>query len=511
MSLPPLRLSNPSACASHEYDYLLIGFGIVSSALSHALSQAGKKVLCIERDVNTPDRIVGELLQPGGAIALKKLGLDGVWDAAKEKAGEKGTVGDVEARGYEIVGMGRTVNIPYPPANVGKSFHHGAFLQSLRSLALKLNPSLDLLHGTVSSLNRDQDGRIVGARATFKNATASGSTELDFTAKITIVVDGCFSKFRRDLFPDSTSYPLTRSHFVGLVLPDAQLPNPKHGLVVLPSTSVPGIDVKLGPILCYQLSEQPHETRMLVDIPGSLPSAKDLPKIINDLVIPNLPSTMRPSVSKCLELAKSGSQAHRIRSMPNQYLPPPSQSSNSPIKGCFAVGDALNMRHPLTGGGMTVGFNDAVILGDLLPTIDEGNWDEVEVVLEEWERRRKGVSVCVNTLAMALYALFGAEDECLDVLRRGCFAYFERGGRSVSDPVSLLSAIRPSPGLLLYHFFYVAFYSIYILFVQPRPSPDGTGKKAPTVLEYPALAWLSVRVFYTAAMVILPVIWREVR
>ena len=37
--------------------------------------QAGRRVLLIERDLKQPDRIIGELLQPGGYLMLKKLGL----------------------------------------------------------------------------------------------------------------------------------------------------------------------------------------------------------------------------------------------------------------------------------------------------------------------------------------------------------------------------------------------------------------------------------------------------
>ena len=39
--------------------------------------QDGRRVHVIERDLNEPDRIVGELLQPGGYIKLIELGLDG--------------------------------------------------------------------------------------------------------------------------------------------------------------------------------------------------------------------------------------------------------------------------------------------------------------------------------------------------------------------------------------------------------------------------------------------------
>lgn len=38
--------------------------------------QEGRRVLLLERDFSQPDRIVGELLQPGGYLMLKKLGLE---------------------------------------------------------------------------------------------------------------------------------------------------------------------------------------------------------------------------------------------------------------------------------------------------------------------------------------------------------------------------------------------------------------------------------------------------
>ena len=40
--------------------------------------QDGRRVHVIERDLIEPDRIVGELLQPGGYLKLVELGLDGI-------------------------------------------------------------------------------------------------------------------------------------------------------------------------------------------------------------------------------------------------------------------------------------------------------------------------------------------------------------------------------------------------------------------------------------------------
>ena len=58
---------------------VVIGSGILGSAIAAVLSQDGRRVVVIERDLSEPDRIVGELLQPGGYIALTKLGLKGTY------------------------------------------------------------------------------------------------------------------------------------------------------------------------------------------------------------------------------------------------------------------------------------------------------------------------------------------------------------------------------------------------------------------------------------------------
>ena len=47
------------------------------SLLYLLVMQDGRRVRVIERDLTEPDRIVGELLQPGGYLKLIELGLQG--------------------------------------------------------------------------------------------------------------------------------------------------------------------------------------------------------------------------------------------------------------------------------------------------------------------------------------------------------------------------------------------------------------------------------------------------
>ena len=54
-----------------------MGSGGLGSSLATVLARDGRQVTLIERDMKEPDRIIGELLQPGGCEVLSKLGLGG--------------------------------------------------------------------------------------------------------------------------------------------------------------------------------------------------------------------------------------------------------------------------------------------------------------------------------------------------------------------------------------------------------------------------------------------------
>lgn len=239
----------------NHYDVLIIGAGIAGSSLAYALSTITSssrgtplRIGLLERSLAEPDRIVGELLQPGGVMALTKIGMRECLEG----------IDAVPVYGYCVVESGETVQISYPDKHEGRSFHHGRFIQALRAKA-KQGPGVEVVEATASELIEcEYTQRVIGVRATRKGAEEKEA----FWADLVVIADGCFSNFRTAVMGPEASKSSTKSHFVGAILEDAHLPIDKHGTVALVKGS--------GPVLCYQISE--HDTRILIDVKQPLPA-----------------------------------------------------------------------------------------------------------------------------------------------------------------------------------------------------------------------------------------------
>ncbi|KAF2126288.1 squalene monooxygenase [Dothidotthia symphoricarpi CBS 119687] len=457
----------------HEADIVIVGAGIVGCAAAVAFGRQGRSVILLEKSLKEPDRIVGELLQPGGVEALEKLGLRDCLEG----------IDAIPCYGYQVSYNREPVQIAYPASLVaskkqpeGRSFHHGRFITKLRAAAMAA-PNVTVVETTVTDMVKNEwTNQVLGVEC-----HTAGEKDYYFGA-ITLVADGYASKFRKNHLPHT---PQVRSKFWGLEMIDAELPMPQHGHVIL--TDAP-------PILIYQIGT--HETRILVDIPENLPSASvkagGVKNHMLNVALPNLPECVQPAFRRAVESGK-------LRSMPNSFLPPAVQKT----AGLIMLGDAMNMRHPLTGGGMTVAFNDVVTLSTLLSPQNVPSFEDTPAVVAAMSRfhwARKSGSSVINILAMALYSLFAANNPHLTALKNGCFRYFQRGGRCVDEPCGMLSGLIQNPWLLVYHFFSVAFYAVAC---RLREVPVW---KVPYVLtvEMCAIVW-------TAAAVIGPYLVAEVR
>ena len=77
----------------------------------------------------------------------------------------------------------------------------------------------------------------------------------------------------------------------------------------------------------------------------------------------------------------------RLRTMPNSYLP----TRRNRTHGLILLGDANNMRHPLTGGGMTVAFSDVVHIRKLLSPVNVASFEDTEGVMRQMSKFYKYV------------------------------------------------------------------------------------------------------------------------
>ncbi|KAL3635348.1 Squalene epoxidase 1 [Castilleja foliolosa] len=445
-----------------DADIIIVGAGVAGAALAYTLGKEGHRVRVIERDLTEPDRIVGELLQPGGYLKLIELGLEDC-------------VGNIDAQrvfGYALYKDGKNTKLSYPLEKFhsdvsGRSFHNGRFIQRMREKAATLT-NVRLEQGTVTTL-LEENGTVKGVHYKTKNGE-----EIDAYAPLTVVCDGCFSNLRRSLCTPQVENP---SCFVGLILENCELPHANHGHVILGDPS---------PILLYPISST--EIRCLVDIPGQkVPSIAngEMANYLKTVVAPQIPRELYDGFIAAVEKGN-------IRTMPNRSMPAIPQ----PTPGALLMGDAFNMRHPLTGGGMTVALSDIVVLRDLLkPIQDLNDTSTLCNYLESFYTLRKPVASTINTLAGALYKVFCASPDPARIeMRQACFDYLSLGGVCSNGPIALLSGLNPRPLSLFLHFFAVAIYGVGRLLL-PFPSPQKV--------------WLGARLLLGASGIIFPIIKAE--
>ncbi|KAI5140504.1 Squalene Monooxygenase [Manis pentadactyla] len=275
------------------------------------------------------------------------------------------------------------VQIPYPllennQVQSGRAFHRGGLIMSLRKAAMA-EPNTKFIEGIVLQL-LEEDDAVVGVQ--YKDKETGDIKELH--APLTVVADGLFSKFRKNLTSNKVS---VLSHFVGFLMKNAPQFKANHAELILANPS---------PVLIYQISS--NETRVLVDIQGEMP--RNLREYMVEKIYPQLPDHLK-------EPFLEATQDSRLRAMPASFLP------SSPVnkQGVLLLGDAY-LRHPLTGSGMTVVFKDIKLWRNMLTGIPD-LYDDAAVFQAKksfyWARKMSH-SFVVNILAQALYESFSAPD-----------------------------------------------------------------------------------------------------
>jgi len=404
-----------------RFDVCIIGAGVAGGVLAAYLGANGMRVAVVEKNMAEQERMIGELLQPGGVIKLQELGLEHLLDELDAQ----------EIEGYGLFMNGDNFKISYPVENgktlTGRGLRNGKFVQRIRQHILSLQ-NVTVIEGTVQQLN-EADGRVTGIKYTEKNSEESK----DLSAKLTVVCDGMFSAFRGQL---SSNEKKVSSYFLGMILKDCNLPFKNHGHVIV---------AKPSPCLVYPISS--NETRILIDFPGTEAPRKsaELTSYLSETIAPQMPAQIAPSFLAAVAEGK-------FKVMPNHLIP----AKPFTKAGVAMIGDSLNMRHPLTGGGMTAAFSDIQNLGSRLIALPKSDSIEpVDEAVAAFYATRHKQNATINILADALYGVMKNED-----LKTACYDYLKSGGKHALEPIAILSAISRDEQLLLRHFFAVALYGV---------------------------------------------------
>ncbi|TYJ40781.1 hypothetical protein E1A91_A04G164300v1 [Gossypium mustelinum] len=458
-----LELPKENSEAVGTTDIIIVGAGVAGAALAYSLGKDGRQVLVIERDLNAPNRIAGESLLPGGYLKLIELGLQDCVD-------------EIDAQrilGYILYKDGKNVPVSFPlekfqPHVAGRNFHNGRFVQKLRKKAASLH-NVNLEQGIATSL-LEENGIVKGVH--YRNKSGQMLTAY---APLTIVCDGCFSNLRRSLCYPKVDIP---SYTVGVILTNCKLPIENYGALILADPS---------PILFYPISST--EIRCFVNIPSeNVPSVSngEMAYFLKTLVAPKVLPELYNSFILAIE------KKNNIRTMPNKIM----AAAPHPTPGAILIGDAFNMRHGITGGGMTVALSDVVILRDLLrPLHDLSDASAICKYLESFYTLRKPMSSTINTLANVVQKAFSASsDPAMDNIQQTLFGYLRLGGFFSYGISAIFAGLCPHPLSLAFHFFAITIYGVGRLLL-PFPSPKRL--------------WDAAKLLWVASSILLPFIHSE--
>ncbi|KAI2632946.1 squalene epoxidase-domain-containing protein [Xylaria nigripes] len=438
------------------YDVLIIGAGLAGTAMAITQARQGRRVLLIERDLREPDRIVGELLQPGGVASLRKLGLDECLRG----------IDALPLRGYRLVYYGKDVSLWYPLEkkypiwgsvrtstvdstdekhgdlndlpHEGRSLRNGRLVRGLREIAFT-EKNITIIESTARKLLWSEDRKTVIGVTTRSRTGEADQIDHHHFAHLTVVADGHASNFRSML---SDKKPISRSKFYSLQLMDTD--SATGGMSI-------GTIGRAWVSATYQLSH--NETRILVNVPTDTSGTHDgnLAETIRDTVIPTLPASVQSKAHEVLG-------EKRMRSMPNSWLPPVQIQT----PGVLLLGDAYNIRHPISGSGMTVAMHDTVLLSELLhpsqvPTLQDHAL--VKRQISDFKQRRRSYTLSLNVMAEMMYLMVTANDDYWRIWQRGFLGYIESSQERMEDLAAITSGIIMTPRTLYYHFAVMAAFS----------------------------------------------------
>lgn len=409
------KLDTSSTLKEKSPEVIIVGAGVLGSAFATVLARDGRRVTVIERSMSEPDTFAGEVLLPGGYKILKLLGLENSLEGCEA----------LKFQGFQIHDLVNKIknNLCFrldenEDTEDGRSFRHGRFVMGLRKIAMA-ESNVKFIEGTVINLVED-DGCIIGVQ--YKDKKSEDVKEL--YAPLTVVADGLFSNMRRHLISQK---PNVTSHFAGVTMKTPQELHSTTANMIISESSVFSI---------YTISSS--ESRVLINIAGEVP--RNLNDYLMQSVYPAMPDHHKESFCEAV-------QNINFKVLPADYLPAATLNKS----GVLLLGDAYNIRHPLTGGGMSIILSDIAIWRNLLQNIP---WlDNYEAILQAKKKfywlRKMNCTFVMNISAELTYQMFSATDSTTVFVRKACFEYCNFGEKYSQKSAQMYGMLTPKPSSLI--------------------------------------------------------------
>jgi flavin-dependent dehydrogenase len=339
-------------------DVLIAGAGPSGTVAALVLARAGARVLIVDRSRFPRDKLCGDTLNPGAVAFLQKLGLTG---GALDRA--------MPLRGMRLTGPGAEVSARYPASASGLALPRRDLDQWLLDEAIRAGVRFEAGVTAKRPLTEGQDSALV-VKGLVIAGSGTGSREIRLPATTTIAADGRRSQMARAL---------------GL---GRDVRAPRRWAFGVYATDVAGT-TELG--------------EMHIHAGGYIGVAPLADGLINVCVVRG----PRPAGRTPLDVIRTALAAHRDLASrfadarfvsPVRVLGPLASDTWAPgRRGLLLAGDAAGFVDPMTGDGLHLAMQGAVLAAEeTLRVLETGDFAGAPARLARARQRTLGAKLRFN-------------------------------------------------------------------------------------------------------------------